>query len=462
VKGREYLGHHWYGFDFGVKMHGTKEFADRKEGRVKMRKRGATFVAAVFVMVAVFGFFSVSEGAPAKIRLGIIYPITGPLSATGKLYVQAYRLYADLINNSYDIESPGGIIRSEGLANLGGAKVELVIADSEGKPDVGRSEAERLITVEKVDVLMGAFQSAVTDTSSRVAEHYGMPYLNPASSSPKLTNRGFKWFFRTGPDEWAYVGSMMEFLKDLSDRREDIDIKTIAVVAEDTLWGQDTAMVVRKKAPELGFEVAVEIAYPHEATDVDAEVLRVKRANPDVIIMASYIADAILFEKTYKKYDVNIPIVANGTGHVKPAFLQNLGSDVNYVLSRQTWANIIIESNPIARKINGLLVERYGAEAGLTDTSARTYIGFMTFMDAINRAGSTDPKPIRKALIETDIPGKLLALPWDGVKFDPKTHQNIYGRVMMIQYLGEKQRVVWPWDMAEAQVTWEMPPWSKR
>ena len=423
-----------------------------------MRKRKLAFILVTAVLFTVTSTAIAAE----RIKLGIVYPITGPLTETGKLYVDAYKLYVNMINDSYDIDSPGDIIRSKGLPNLGGANVEIVIADTEGKPDIGRSETERLVTVEKVDLVMGAFQSAVTDTTSQVTERYGIPYVNPASSSPKLTNRGFKWFFRTGPDEWSYVGSIMDFLKEFSEKHKDLQIKTIGIVAEDTLWGQDSAMVVKKKAPELGFEVVVDIAYPHEATDVEAEVLRVKRANPDVIIMASYIADALLFQKNYKKYDVNIPILANGTGHIRPQFVQTLGSDVNYVMARQTWADVIIKGNPIAQKVHAELKKAYGEASGLSDIAARTYIGFMTLMDAVNRAGSKDPAAVQKALMETNIPGKLLALPWDGVKFDAETHQNIYSRVMIIQYQDQVQKVIWPWNMAETEVVWKLPPWSQR
>jgi branched-chain amino acid transport system substrate-binding protein len=255
---------------------------------------------------------------------------------------------------------------------------------------------------------------------------------------------------------------MMNFLKEFSHKHKDFNIKTIAIVAEDTLWGQDSAMVVKNKASKLGFEVVVDIAYPHEATDVEAEVLRVKRASPDVIIMASYIADAMLFQKNFKKYDVTAPILANGTGHIRPQFVHTLGSGVNFVMARQTWADVIIKGNPIAQKVHAALKKAYGESSGLSDIAARTYIGFMTLMDAINRAGSKSPAAVQKALIETDIPGKLLALPWDGVKFDPKTHQNIYSRVMIIQYQDKVQKVVWPWNMAEADVVWKLPPWSQR
>jgi branched-chain amino acid transport system substrate-binding protein len=412
---------------------------------------------AIAMVIALMIVANVALVAEETVKLGILYPITGPLSSTGKIYVQAYELYVDLVNNSYDIDSPGDIIRSEGLPNLDGAKIELIIADTEGKPDVGKSEAERLISVKDVDVMMGAFQSAVTATSSEAAERWGVPYLNPASSSPTLTDREFGWFFRTGPDEYAYVGSMMQFLEQLDAAREDVTIEKVAIVAEDTLWGQDTADIVVESCAELGYDVVDNIAYPHEAIDVDAEVLRLKRSEPDVIVMASYLPDALLFQKAFRKYDVDVPILANGTGHTKPGFVLELGADANYVMSRQTWANVIIESNPIASKIDEMLKERYGADAALTDTSARTYVGFMTLMDAINRAGSTDAAAIKQALLETDIEGELICLPWEGVSFDPETHQNVYGRVMMIQYIDEVQKVIWPWDTAEVELIWDIP-----
>ena len=295
---------------------------------------------------------------------------------------------------------------------------------------------------------------------STVAELHGIPFLDDSATAPSLTERGFKWFFRTTPTDIVHVEGMLSLLKELKETRPDLNLRRLAIVCEDTLFGQDTAKLLKEKAPEYGYEVVVDIAYPHEATDVDAEVLSVKRANPDVIFMSSYDSDAMLFQKTYKRYDINIQIIGNGTGHLDRIFVDTLGSDVNSVLTRDLWSDSMLESIPIAGQLHQLLLDR-GMEEGMGEEQGRTYIAFMTLIDAINRAGSTDPEAIRQALVETDIPGNLLALPWEGVKFD-ENGQNIYGRAIITQWQNQRLVAVWPWEIAEEKVVWHLPPWSER
>jgi len=395
-----------------------------------------------------------------EVRIGVIWPMTGPIPYLGNLCKTVTDLGEDLINKSYDIDSPDDIFRSKGLPNLGGAKVRLINGDDEGNADVGRATAERLITVEKAHALLGTVMSGVTLTISAVAERYGIPMVNSNSTSPKLTQRGYKWFFRTTPHAHTFVGTILEFLKDLNETKKDVDIKTIAVVCEDTQWGQDAAEVIRNKAPQFGFKIAVDVAYPHESTDVEAEVLRVKTTKPDAIFMSSYDSDALLFQKTYKKYDVNIPIVGNDTGHQDTIFAKTLGKAANYVMTRDLWSDAMLEKIPIAKKLDELLKAR-GFEEGMAATQGRVFIGFLALVDAINRAGSTDPEVIRQALVRTDIPGSYLSLPWEGVKFD-ETGQNIYGKPIITQWHDGKLKAVWPWRIAETEVVWPLPPWSER
>jgi len=399
-----------------------------------------------------------AEELPETIHIGALYPITGPLAVTGIQFVQALKVVQDLVNNSYDIDSPGDIFRSEGLPNLNGAKIEIIFADTEGKPEVGKAEAERLITVEHVVALIGCYQSSVTEPASAVAESLGVPFLDDSATAPTLTERGFKWFFRTTPTDVVHVEGMIEMSKYL---REHYGINKAAIVCEDTLFGQDTAKLLEAMAPSAGYKVVVNIAYPHEATDVDAEVLRVKRANPDIIWAAMYLPDAILYQRTFKKYNVTAPILANSTGHIRYEFAEALGSDVNGVMATQLWSDSLIKTNKMAKIFTDLLRERFGEAAAMGNLPARGFIGLLTLVDAINRAGSTDAEAIRQALIETDIPGDLLPLPWKGVRFDDKG-QNYLGRVLIIQWQDQKQKVVWPEEFAEAKLIFPLPPWGER
>jgi branched-chain amino acid transport system substrate-binding protein len=421
-------------------------------------------IKKVFIVTVFFAFlltfnFTAFAKAQSEVRIGLMWPLTGSIAYLGNMLKSVTDLCADLVNNSYDIDSPGDIIRSKGLPNLGGAKVKLIYADNEGNADVGRAAAERLITVDKVHALLGSEMSSNTLTESAVAERFKIPMINGTSTSPTLTARGFKYFFRTTPHAEGFVGATLEFLRDMN-KREDISIKKIAVVCEDTQWGQDAAKVIRKRAPESGFEIVVDIAYPHDATDVEAEVIRVKKSNPDVIFHSSYDNDAILFQKTYKKYDTNIPIVGNGSGHVDQIFADTLGRDTNYVMTRDLWSASMLGSIPIAATLHKMLLDR-GVKEGMGEEQGRTFIAFLALVAAINRAGSTDPDAIRQALTKTDIPGSYLALPWQGVKFD-KNGQNIYGNPIITQWRDGKLKAVWPWQIAEEKVVWKLPPWSER
>ncbi len=97
----------------------------------------------------------------------------------------------------------------------------------------------------------------------------------------------------------------------------------------------------------------------------------------------------------------------------------------------------------------------------MNGNSARTFTGTLVLADAINRAGSTKPDAIRKALQETNIPGDQLIVPWDGIKFD-QTGQNILGKGITVQVLNGKYTTVWPFKLAAKDVVVPFPAWNKR
>ncbi|MGZ6225884.1 MAG: ABC transporter substrate-binding protein, partial [Syntrophales bacterium] len=150
------------------------------------------FLRVFFAVVMVLSFTSLAC-AQNEIRIGVIFPLTGPLATTGQGLLKGAELAADIINNKYNLNMP--LAKTAGLPNLKGAKIKIVPGDHQGKPEVGMAEAERLITQEKVVAIIGCYNSAVTATASQAAERYGIPFLNDSSTSPGLTDRGFKWFF---------------------------------------------------------------------------------------------------------------------------------------------------------------------------------------------------------------------------------------------------------------------------
>ena len=403
--------------------------------------------------------FGLSAQAQQEVRIGVIYPLTGPSAAAGAEMRSALELAADLINNG----APGitGLPFSggKGLPNLKGAKIKLVFADHQANPQVGASEAERLITQEKVVAIVGAYNSTVTVTASQVAERAGIPFVNPESSSASLTQRGFKWFFRTTPHDDLFVHNAFEFLKEL-ETQKGIKIGNIATLNENGIWGTETTKLQAKLAPELNFNIVKQISYPSKTTQLTSEVQSLKLASPSLVMQSSYTPDAILSMKTYKELGFSPDmILANNAGFTDSDFIKTLGKDAEYVITREVWALDLASRNPLIKQVNDLFNSRY--KLNFTGNSSRSFTGLMVMADAINRAGSTDPEAIRKALVATDMPGNKTIMPWKGVKFDANG-QNTLGQGILVQIVGGKYNTVWPFDLAAQNVIWPMPKWDQR
>ena len=396
--------------------------------------------------------------AQEEIRIGVIYPLTGAAASTGLELKNALELAADLINNgTKGLNLP--LTTTGGLPNLKGAKIKLIFGDHQGNPQTGATEAERLISQEKVVALVGCYFSNVTNTASQVAERNGIPFMNPESSSATLTQRSFKWFFRTTPHDDLFVTNFFEFLKDV-EKKKNISVKRIALFNENTLFGTETTKIEEKLAGEQKYPIVEKIIYPAKSTQLTSEIQRIKAANPDLIMQSSYLGDAILSMKAYKELGVSPDaLLANDAGFNDSEFLKTLGKDGEYVLSREVWALDLASKNPLIKQVNDLYLERY--KTNFNGNSARTFTGLMTLAEAINRAGSTKPEAIQRALVETNIPGNKLIMPWKGIKFDA-TGQNTLGSGIIVQVQDGKYVTVWPFDLASKEVIWPMPKWDQR
>jgi branched-chain amino acid transport system substrate-binding protein len=396
--------------------------------------------------------------AQEEIRIGVIYPLTGAAASTGLELKNALELAADLINNgTKGLNLP--LTTTGGLPKLKGAKIKLIFGDHQGNPQTGATEAERLISQEKVVALVGCYFSNVTNTASQVAERNGIPFMNPESSSATLTQRSFKWFFRTTPHDDLFVTNFFEFLKDI-EKKKNISVKRIALFNENTLFGTETTKIEEKLAGEQKYPIVEKIIYPAKSTQLTSEIQRIKAANPDLIMQSSYLGDAILSMKTYKELGVSPDaLLANDAGFNDSEFLKTLGKDGEYVLSREVWALDLASKNPLIKQVNDLYLERY--KTNFNGNSARTFTGLMALAEAINRAGSTKPEAIQKALVETNIPGNQLIMPWKGIRFDA-TGQNTLGSGIIVQVQDGKYVTVWPFDLASKDVIWPMPKWDQR
>jgi len=381
------------------------------------------------------------------IKIGAVYPLTGNLASTG----------IDIINGKYDLNLP--LARTEGIPGLGGARLEVVWADTKGEPKNGQAEAERLITEDRVVGVIGAYQSSVTKTASQAAERLRVPYVCSDSSSPTLTERGLRYFFRVSPHDGTFAHDQFRFLKDLEAQKKQ-KVKTVGVLYENTEFGSNVGKEDLRYAQEYGYEVVADISYTNNATDVTSEVGRLIRANPDVLLHASYITDAILFTKTFKEMGFNPKGMLTMAGYIEPGYLPAVKADGNFVIVRSTFALDLAKRKPLVGQVADLFKKKHGIE--MSENAARSFMAPFVLAEAISRAKSTEAEAVVKALQATNIPGDQVIYPWKGIQFDPKTQQNIYATGTLVQVQDQQYVTVWPFESAAKDVIWPFPAWKSR
>jgi branched-chain amino acid transport system substrate-binding protein len=388
-----------------------------------------------------------SGGAFAQgttVKIGAIFPLSGGAASAGVHAKAAIEVAMDIINNAHPELGNFPLAKSAGLAGLGGAKVDVVFADNQGSPATGQNQALRLITEEKVVALTGAYQSGVTLTASAIAEKYGIPFLNGESVASNLTERGFKWFFRTTPVASDFAKVYFDFLKDMKAAGAKTD--SVALVHDNTEYGTSVSSVITSVFKDNGQNAPLDIAYAPNATDVQSQVLQLKEKKPDVVIMISYTSDAILFAKTMQALDYKpAMLLADDAGYSDPSFIKAVGKISQGAFNRSSWS-VGPPGSPTA-----LIADMYKKKSGdeMDDTAARQMQGFFVLMEAIDRAGSTDPAKIQAALKATDLKPEQLMIGYKGVKFDDKG-QNVLAAGVIIQLQdGENYSAVWPKAIAE-------------
>jgi branched-chain amino acid transport system substrate-binding protein len=403
------------------------------------------FLAMLCIAVISAGISGATSAQDKTVKIGAIYPLSGNAASAGVHGKAAIETAIDIINNAHPELGNLPLAKNAGLAGLGGAKVEAVFADNQGSPAVGQNQALRLITEEKVVALSGAYQSGVTLTTSAISEKYGIPYVNGESVAANLTERGFKWFFRVTPVAADFAKIYLDFLKDMKAGGQKID--NIALVHENTEYGSSVASVISGVFKENGLNIAQDIAYSANTTDVQSQVLQLKDKKPDVVIMISYTSDAILYAKTFQALDYKpTMLIADNSGFSDPSTIKTVGKQIQGIFNRSSFA-----VGPVGSPTY-LINEMYKKKSGgddLDDTAARQMQGFFVLCDAIDRAGSTDPAKIQAALKATDLKPDQLIMGYKGVKFDDKG-QNVLAAGLVIQLQdGEHYIPVWPKQLAK-------------
>ena len=336
---------------------------------------GKAVIAGVMIVAPSIGLVAVAE-AQAPIRIGASASRTGAYAALGQNQLRGYQLCVKHTNDK------GGVL---------GRKIELVVEDDQSQPATAIAIYERLITDEKVDLVLGPYGSFMTEPVADVTEKHRMPMLAPTAWTTSIFKKGRKFIFMMASPGEAYL----EGLIDMAAQR---GLKTVALIHEDTIFPKAAAHGGRELAKKRGLTVVLVEAYPKGTTDFSAILTKVRTANPDVLAAGTYFEDAVAITRQTKELNLNPKMYAVTVGVVLPKFYEVLGRTAEFVYGPAFWDPQLVTLRaggliPIARQYPGAreFVEAHHRAypgADLSQQTAAGYGGCQVLTEAVKRAGS--------------------------------------------------------------------------
>src|SRR3954469_2504074 len=412
--------------------------------------------------VAALGMAATAEAQDKKIKIGVIFDLTGPLAGGGS-----------------ELQYIGAKIMLDQYAKTGveGYKVEPVYADAQSKPDVAINEAIRLVEQEKVDMLLGFFSSAqCVPVAARVEQLKKFMWITTCISSSVLDNKNFKYVFRPQASGDQFGMMTMDFIAQNAKEKfgkEPKDLR-VAIIHEDGAYGVDVSKGNVAGAKKAGMNVVLKEGYSATAPDLSALVTKLKRAQPDVIFHTGYNPDITLLMRQAREQGLKFgALVGHGAGYgVYEKLKEGLGGDANYIFNTDPisiWlanpAGLDAKLLPVIKTVGeefdkikpGVAIR--SAHVGIA--ASNTYVFLNDVLPrAINQYGGVDPDALRKASLDVDLPegGTMLGF---GVKFfgegTPMAGQNERSFPVVIQYVDDKSYVVWPKSQAQREAVLPLP-----
>jgi branched-chain amino acid transport system substrate-binding protein len=367
--------------------------------------------------------------------VGIVLPLTGEKAAFGEIEKNSFIMALNEINKA------GGVK---------GSKIELLIEDDTGKPDVARGATEKLVSKDNVVMLGGGYGSSETYAIAGVAQQKKLPLLVNTGSADRITEQGWNYVFRLNPPVSEYSAAAESFLKEVAKP------KAAAILFENTLFGTSGSKEFEQSCKTLGIQVALKEGYESGAVDFKPLLIKVKNANPDLIYMISYIMDASLLMRQSMELDINPKLFIGGAaGFTLPEFLQNAGKAAEGVFSADLWVPTLPYPGAIDyynnyKKLYGKVTEYHGAEA---------YAAMYVIADVLKRAKSFSPEDIRQALAATDMMTVFGAVKF--ISYGKKINQNKLP-TYLVQWIKGKLECVWPKESSTAKYVYPHKPWKER
>jgi branched-chain amino acid transport system substrate-binding protein len=383
-----------------------------------------------------------ASAKPCTITFGAAVSLTGATAKEGEYVKNGYNMFIEDVNK-------------EGGFKVGSQKCTLVlkIYDDESNADTSAKLIEKLVTEDKVNLLLGPYGTGPVFSASAIAEKYDVPMVEPGGAGMKIFTRGFKNVWGTLPAAPNYLNSAVDMIM-----ARDPSAKNVALFIENDSFSQEVADGITAYLKQKGLNLVYSEQYPKGTKDVSSLATAAKAKNPDIVLGASHLADAELVVKQAKDIGLNAKAWAFSVGPSTAEFGTALGKDATYILGVTPWTPAMKFQGQDIYGTPQKFADAFKAKYGYVPSyhSASAVATMIAFQKAIEAAGSIDPKAVREQLNKLDVPtfyGQL--------KFSP---EGIIVKPMgVVQWFDDgKMYTIWPKEVAEKDFVYPAPAWDKR
>ncbi len=369
----------------------------------------------------------------AGVKLGVLHPVTGALSYSG----QQGRLGATIAVE--ELNAAGGI---KGLG-----KIEPVLGDAQSTPDGGTAEVEKMNSA-GVAAIVGGYGSSICLAVSQAASRYDLPYMVDVGVTDAIVTRGLKNTFRFGPGFGVIAKTALDNLVTLNDQAGK-PAKTVMIVHEDSAFGSGLAKLLNDQLPARGFQILETIPHPTPTRDFNNVVLKIKAANPDIVIPADYYNEYVLLARTMLQQQVRPKAIYSVLGGAASSykFVKEFPDAAKYIMDCNHWFD--------PRNAKALALKKKVEAQGqfFTYEVFMNYSAVLLVADAIEKAGAADRAKIIAALEGSTFVGHVM--PYGPTKF--VNGQNQGAAPVNTQVLENDIQVIFPAAFASSKPVFPMP-----
>jgi branched-chain amino acid transport system substrate-binding protein len=398
-------------------------------------------VSAIAGLVVLPWALAPAAEAP-PIRIGATMSQTGAYASQGQAQLRGYQLCVKHLNER------GSVL---------GRKLELLVYDDGSDPVTAVRLYEKLITGDRVDLVIGPFGGVIADPVADMTEKHKMPMVAPVAAPTSMYRKGRKFVFSMlAPGE-----TILEGLLDLAAKKR---LKTVALIYEEDLGGRAVIRGAIDLARKKGLQVVLADPFSLGTTDFTATLTRVRAANPDLLGVSGNGLDlGVAITKQMKMLEVNPRMTGFTPGPSPSELYELLGRDAEFLYGAATWMHELVEVRaggliPIARQYPGAreFVEAWKKEFPGTLVSAPAHGACQVLVEGVRRAGSLEGPKVRDAISKMDyntVFGRF-RVDADGIQIGHK--------YVMYQWQDGKRAIVWPEELAPGLPRFPTPPWSER